>query len=101
MSAYVPGTEEKDLKRYAMSLQQLAAGRSNGVGTITCSTGTTTTVSDANISSSSVISLSPKTANAAAAIANIYVSAVASGSFTITHGSTTSTDRSFGYAIQG
>lgn len=101
MTAFVPGSGDKDLKNYALSLQQLAAGRSNAVGTVTCSTGTSTTVTDANCSPDSKINLSPTTANAAAALTNVYVSAKAAGSFTLTHGSTTSNDRTFDYSIQG
>ena len=101
MTAYVPGLNERDLNKLITSLQQLAAGRSNAYGTVTCSTGTTTTITDANCAVASKIKLTPTTANAALAVTNVYVSAKANGSFTLTHGSTTSTDRTFDYAIQG
>lgn len=100
MTVYVPGAEEKDTKRLILSLQQLAAGRSNAVGTVTCSTNSTTVVTDMNCNSDSVVALVPATANAAAIMNSLYVTPGV-GSFTITHGSTTSNDRTFKYAIQG
>ncbi len=104
MTAFVPGTYEKDLSKYALSLQQLAAGRSNAVGTVTlAASATTTTVNDLNCAAGSTIILTPNTAHAAAEIGNgtLYVSAVANKSFTLTHASNTQTDRTFFYAIQG
>lgn len=101
MTVYVPGTDETDLKRIILSLQQLAAGRSNAVGTVTLTTGaTTTTVTTDNCSASSSIRLMPTTANAAAALATTYITA-ANKSFTITHANNAQTDRTFTYAIQG
>jgi hypothetical protein len=32
VTAYTPGSQEKDLGKFALSLQQLAAGRSNATG---------------------------------------------------------------------
>ena len=46
MTAYVPGITETDLKKIILALQQLAAGRSNAVGTVTLATGSATTVGD-------------------------------------------------------
>lgn len=104
MTAYVPGTEETDPKKIILSLQQLAAGRSNGYGTFTCTTSTTTTVvTDANVAEASRILIQPTTANAAAEIGNgtIYIGTVAKGSFTVTHANSATTGRTFKYAIQG
>lgn len=104
MTAYVPGIDETDLKKLILSLQQIAAGRSNAVGlvTLTAST-TTTTVTDNNCAAGSTPILVPTTAHASAEIGNgtIYISAVANKSFTITHASNTQTDRTFRYAILG
>lgn len=101
MTAYVPGTEETDLKRLILSLQQLAAGRSNAIGVVTLATGATTTVvSDVNCSVESAITMMPGTSNAAAALATTYITA-GNKSFTITHASNSQTDRTFRYAIQG
>jgi hypothetical protein len=48
-----------------------------------------------------VILLSPTTANAAAALATTYVSAVTQGSFTLTHANNAQTDKTFGYVALG
>ena len=67
MTAYVPGITETDLKKIVLALQQLAAGRSNAVGTVTLATGSATTVvTTANCAAGSTPMLTPATANAAA-----------------------------------
>lgn len=102
MSATVVQTNEKDLTKFAFAVQQLAMGRSNATGTVTLTTSATTTaVTAPNCGAGSVISLSPKTANAAGALATTYVSAVAAGTFTLTHASNTQTDRTFGFVCLG
>lgn len=112
MTAYVPGIAETDLKKINTSLQQLASGRSNAVGTVTLATGSaTTTVSVANgaisqtgiVAPGSVPILTPTTANAAAEVGNgtMYISAVAKDSFTITHANSATTGRTFSWAILG
>lgn len=101
MTAYVPGTQERDLSKFAISLQQIAAGRSNAVGTVTLRANeNTTTVNDVNCAAGSAITLTPTTANAAAALGSSYV-ASDNKSFTITHASNSQADRTFYYAIQG
>ncbi len=104
MTAFVPGTEETDLKKIVLALQQLAAGRSNAVGKITLATGaSSTTVTTSNCSDSSTPILVPASLNAAAEVGNgtMYVSAVANGSFTITHANSATTGRTFFYALLG
>lgn len=104
MSAYTPGMDEPDIKKIILSLQQLAAGRSNAVGTVTLTVSVATTVvTDNNCSSGSTVILSPTTANAATEIGNgtIYISATANKSFTITHANAATTGRTFNYAIYG
>lgn len=104
MTAYVPGITETDLKKIVLSIQQLAAGRSNAVGSVTLATGSATTVvTTANCAAGSTPILTPTTANAAAEVGNgtIYVSAVANNSFTITHANSATTGRTFLYAIHG
>ncbi len=104
MVAYVPGITEIDLKKIVLSIQQLAAGRSNAVGTVTLAlSAATTVVTDKNCAAGSVILFMPTTANAAAEIGNgtMYVSAVANGSFTITHANSAVAGRTFLYAIHG
>lgn len=104
MTAFVPGLEETDLQRVILSLQQLAAGRSNAVGTVTLNvSASTTTVSDNNCAAGSIVVFTPTTANAATEIGNgtMYLSAVANKSFTITHANSATTGRTFLYAIHG
>jgi hypothetical protein len=104
MTAYVPGITETDLKKIVLAIQQLAAGRSNAVGTVTLATGSATTVvSDRNCAAGSTPLLTPTTASAAAEAGNgtMFVSAVANGSFTITHTNSATSGRAFLYAIHG
>jgi hypothetical protein len=111
MSVYVPGTTETDQKKQNRSLQQLGAAveklqaqfKATGTVTLAVSPATSTTVTDSNCSSTSVPLLVPKTAHAAAEDGNgtRYVSAVAEGSFTITHASSSQTDRTYLYALFG
>ena len=104
MTVYVPGRDEKDLTKYALSLQQFASGRSNAVGSFTLTTGAaSTTVTDANCAEGSTVIPIPTTANAAAELGNgtMYLSAAANGSFTFTHANSATTGRTFKYAIHG
>jgi hypothetical protein len=104
MTAYVPGITETDLKKIVLAIQQIAAGRSNAVGSITLATGSpTTTVTSSNCASGSVPILVPASASAAAeaAAGAMYVSTVANGSFTITHTNSATLGRKFLYAILG
>lgn len=104
MTVYVPGIDEKDPKKIILSIQQLAAGRSNGVGSFTLTTGAaTTTVTDMNCAVGSNVIPVPTTANAAAEIGNgtMYLSATANGSFTFTHANSATAGRTFKYSIVG
>lgn len=104
MTAYVPGITETDLKKIVLAIQQLAAGRSNAVGSVTLTTGAaSTTVTTVNCASGSVPILVPASANAATELGNgtIYVSAVANGSFTIAHANSAVAGRTFLYAVMG
>lgn len=104
MTVYVPGLAETDLKKIILAIQQLASGRSNAVGSVTLATGTSSTiVSTPNCAAGSVPILVPASANAAGELGNgtLYVSAVANGSFTITHANSATTERTFLFAIVG
>lgn len=111
MTAFVPQITETDLKKIIMSIQQLASGRSNAVGSVTLATSSATTTVDVNsstiaptiIAPGSVPILVPTTANAATEVGNgtMYISNVAKGSFTITHANSATTDRTFLWAILG
>jgi hypothetical protein len=104
MTAYVPGITETDLKKIVLAVQQLAAGRSNAVGTVTLATGSASTVvTDKNCAAGSTPLLTPASANAAAEVGGgtMYVSSVANGAFTITHANSATTGRTFLYALHG
>jgi hypothetical protein len=104
MSSYVVARDEKDLKKFALAIQQLAEGRLNATGACTlAASASSTTVAAPNCAAGSVVLLSPRTAHAAAELAagTLYVSAVALGSFTLAHANNAQTDRSFGYVCLG
>ena len=104
MTAYVPGITETDLKKIILAIQQLAAGRSNAVGTVTLAPGSATTaVTDRNCATGSTPLFTPVTAEAATEAGNgtMYVSAVVNGAFTITHANSVLTARTFLYALHG
>jgi hypothetical protein len=104
MTAYVPGTTETDLKKVVLAIQQLAAGRSNAVGTVTLATGAASTiVTEKNCAVGSVPITVPVTANAATEIGNgtMFISAVTNGSFTISHANSATPGRTFLYALVG
>lgn len=104
MSIRVPAITEKDVTRINQAVRDLAAGRSNAVGTVTLRTSqTTTTVTAINIGADSRIFFTPTTANASAAFSDgvFRVSAVAAGSFTITHTSDANADKTFFWVALG
>ena len=98
----LPTPDDRDLIRVASAVRQLAQGRSNAVGQVTLAAGaTTTTVNAVLCASESFVWLSPLTANAAAALADTYVSSVNNGTFTLTHANNAQTDRTFAYICLG
>lgn len=79
----------------------------NASGQVTLRANQTTTpvtklvsVGATNVSVGDEIMLSPRTANAATALANVYVSAVIQGGFTLTHSSSAQTDRIYGWGVR-
>lgn len=102
MAGNAPSLRETDPFRLSQAINELFQGRSHAVGTVTLRANqATTTVTGANCGDESVILLSPKTANAAAALATTYVSSVGAGTFTLTHANNAQTDKEFGYAAIG
>lgn len=118
MVAYVPELNETDLKKVILSLQQLAAGRSNATGTVTLTVSSATTVVTPERSGIiAAASVTPSgltlpasqpiftalTAAAAAELAsgNMYVSSVAKDTFTITHTNSATAGRTFAYSVVG
>lgn len=89
-------------RRLVDAAYQLVEGRHNAFGTLTLRANqVTTTVDHPNMSVDSTVSLSPRTANAAAAVATTYVSAKANGSFTLTHANNAQADKTFDYTVTG
>lgn len=102
MTALIVQTQEKDLTKFAAALQGLAQGRSNAIGEVTLTANAASTVVTAiNCGGDSEVFLTPKTANAAAALATTYIATVVAGSFTITHANNAQTDKTFGYVCLG
>ena len=104
MTVFTVSRNEKDLSLFALAISQLASGRSNAVGTFTCTQNeATTTVTDANCSSGSTILYMPTTANASAEVGagTIYIGTVSNGSFVVTHANSATASRTFKYAVVG
>ncbi len=95
-------TNERDLSKYAIAIQQLEQGRSNATGVCTLTPGTTsTTVTAPNCGASSKVLLFQTTANAAAAWATTFHTASGKGTFTLTHANNAQTDRTFNFVCLG
>lgn len=102
MTATVLQREEKDPAKIVGAIQELTKGRSNATGTVTLTANAASTVVTAiNCGSDSYPFLAPMTANAAAALATTYVSAVSNGSFTLTHANNAQVDKTFGFVCLG
>lgn len=75
-------------------------GHQENTGTCTLGASTVTTlVIETRIKLTQKVFLAAKSANAAGAVASLFVSAVADGSFTLTHASTATLDRIFDYVF--
>jgi hypothetical protein len=95
----------KNLKNHllelALAINQLVEGKRNSSGTFTLTASTTSTVvTNERCSTDSKVLFSPRTSNAAGAVATTYVT-VANGSFTVTHANAATLDRTFSYDITG
>lgn len=94
--------EERHRRQLALVANNLLIGKTNNTGTLTITAGAaTTTLTDSKIGANSVILLMPTTANAAAAIANIYFTAFLKGSCTVNHANNAQVDRVFKYTVTG
>lgn len=83
-------------------LRNAVAGKTNNVGDVTLTaSSTTTTLTDVNLTPNSHIAFTPTTANAATAMAGLYVSARDNETATLTHASSANADQTFTYAIFG
>ena len=93
---------ELDPRKVATAINRVIEGRTDNYGSVTLTANAaTTTVTNQWASENSTILLSPRTANAAAAIAASYVTSKLNGSFVITHANNAQTDRTFDYAMIG
>lgn len=104
MAGNVPRPGEKDIRRIVQGIRDLFSGRSNAVGTVTLTANqATTTVTAINCGADSKVFLMATTANAAAEAGGtaLRISAVAGGSFTITHANNAQNDRTFFWVALG
>lgn len=101
----VPGedpTIDGFVSRLYDQIEQLLKGRSRNIQSITLTANSATTVVDIpDFESQQVPVFTPLTANAAAEIPTMYVSARTTGQFTLTHTNNAQTDRDFGVVFTG
>lgn len=85
----------------ARAVAGLMIGRRNGMGLVTLTASSTTTViSDSRITPDTIAILEPLSATAAGAVGGLYQTATA-GSITLTHASTAATDKNFAFVLVG
>lgn len=100
LQALIPQTASP--LQISTTVNEILKGRGNNVGEVTLTaSSTTTTINDIRIKQTMTAVLIPRTANAAAAMTNVYISAVADGSITLTHSNAASVDRTFDYVLHG
>ena len=99
-----PRAPEGENFEHWTATRELINGRSNAVGSVTLTANVaTTTVTKETIAAGAAVFTEPTTANASAekAAGTMWISAVAAGSFTITHANNAQTDRTFFYLVNG
>lgn len=104
MSGRIPHQNETNIGKIVAGVRDLFFGRSAAMGECTLAANeTTTTVQATNCGPSSRIALTPRTANAAAALATTYIpeATTKEGQFVVHHANNAQIDRTFGYAIHG
>lgn len=93
---------ERDIGRIVRAVIELNAGRANSVVDVTLTpNAASTVVSFVNCSKACAPLPVALTANAAAALATMFISAISNGSFTITHANNAQVDRSFRFVCSG
>lgn len=95
-------TSQESYRALALAINELARGRINSLiqgVTLTAASATTTVTSD-KITRYSALFLSPRTANAAAALGGLYVSAIIDGQATLTHANNGQVDRTFDILVK-
>jgi hypothetical protein len=94
--------DKQQLQRVAESINGLIDGKLDVTGSVTLTENSaTTTVADNKFESGMVPVFVPTTANGAAALGGLYVSARTQGGFTLTHANNAQTDRTFLYVRLG
>lgn len=94
--------DAKHRRQLALVVNNLLAGKMNNTGTLTLTANVaTTTLNYSRIGANSVVLLMPTTANAAAALANVYFTAFLKGSCTVNHANNAQTDRTFRFVVIG
>lgn len=89
-------------REISTAVRVVMQGGLNVCGDFTIAAGVgTTTLSDGRLTGGSVVLLTPITANAAAALANVYASTRNNGSWVFTHANNAQVDRTFRYAVIG
>ena len=96
------GDDVEHRRLLANGVNSLRDGKINATGEFTLDTSTTTTaVTDNRVGGDSTIVLMPTTANAAGALATLYIGTVDKQTFTVTHANNAQADRTFKYAVLG
>ena len=102
---YLPRSwsDEKDHRaRIVDAINNILKGKLNNGGELTLTANSaTSTLTDIRIGIDSVILIQPTTANAAAALANVYFGTPGDGTVTVNHANNAQTDRSFRYVVIG
>jgi hypothetical protein len=94
--------EKEHRRALARAANGATGGKLNAVTQVTLTASSTTTVvTDARIGANTFIGFSPLTSDAAAALSGLYVSSQKQGQATLTHASTSSTDRTFSVVLIG
>lgn len=96
------GSHSEAIRQICERINAIGRGRSNAGGRFTLHDGVDSTqVVDSHVGAESVISLTPLTSAAAAALPQTYIDTIANGQFTVKHTVATGANRMFGYMIQG
>ena len=105
MTSYITVAPNETVpRRQNQVIRGMMDGKTNNVGSFTiATTSATTVVIDFRVGADSVILLSPTTANAAteAGAGVLYVSSVGKKTFTVSHVNSSTSARTFNYAVIG
>ena len=104
MAGSTLSSNETRISEVVRAVRELFQGRGHNVGEVTLTANAATTVvTHANCGESSIPKLTPRTANAAAALATTYIAVanVVPGQFTINHANNAQVDKTFGYVLGG